>query len=90
MESDLQERERGITILAKNTAVVFGSVTVDIIHTPGHAGARRRLMGDHGHGCGVRRCGRSDRLAEADSDLLDLRSAGRTRIRLRPGVRMGP
>ncbi|HKV66934.1 MAG TPA: translational GTPase TypA [Gaiellales bacterium] len=31
------ERERGITILAKNTAVRFGDVKVNIIDTPGHA-----------------------------------------------------
>jgi len=34
--SDL-EREKGITILAKNTAVRWGSTTVNIIDTPGHA-----------------------------------------------------
>jgi GTP-binding protein len=34
--SDL-ERERGITILAKNTAVVYGDVTINIVDTPGHA-----------------------------------------------------
>jgi GTP-binding protein len=37
MDSDPQERERGITILAKNTAVAYGDVTVNIIDTPGHA-----------------------------------------------------
>jgi len=31
------ERERGITILAKNTAVRFGDVKINIIDTPGHA-----------------------------------------------------
>jgi GTP-binding protein len=31
------ERERGITILAKNTAVRFGGVRINIIDTPGHA-----------------------------------------------------
>src|SRR2546429_527504 len=31
------ERERGITILAKNTAVRYGDVTINIIDTPGHA-----------------------------------------------------
>ncbi|AYY14323.1 translational GTPase TypA [Actinobacteria bacterium YIM 96077] len=34
--SDL-EREKGITILAKNTAVRWGEVTINIIDTPGHA-----------------------------------------------------
>src|SRR6187549_1556991 len=31
------ERERGITILAKNTAVHFNGVTINIVDTPGHA-----------------------------------------------------
>jgi len=31
------EREKGITILAKNTAVRYGDVTVNIVDTPGHA-----------------------------------------------------
>jgi GTP-binding protein len=31
------EREKGITILAKNTAVRYGGVTVNIVDTPGHA-----------------------------------------------------
>ena len=31
------EREKGITILAKNTAVHYGDVTINIVDTPGHA-----------------------------------------------------
>jgi GTP-binding protein len=31
------EREKGITILAKNTAVTYGDVTINIVDTPGHA-----------------------------------------------------
>src|SRR6184192_473119 len=31
------ERERGITILAKNTAVHYGDVLINIVDTPGHA-----------------------------------------------------
>lgn len=31
------ERERGITILAKNTAVMYGDTKINIIDTPGHA-----------------------------------------------------
>ena len=37
MDSDPQERERGITILAKNTGIRYGEVTINIIDTPGHA-----------------------------------------------------
>lgn len=37
MDSDDQERERGITILAKNTAVKYGDTKINIIDTPGHA-----------------------------------------------------
>ena len=32
-----QERERGITILAKTTSVVFGKTTLQLVDTPGHA-----------------------------------------------------
>jgi GTP-binding protein len=32
-----QERERGITIMAKNTGIVIGDVRVNIVDTPGHA-----------------------------------------------------
>src|SRR5438445_7049719 len=31
------EREKGITILAKNTAVHYGGVRINIVDTPGHA-----------------------------------------------------
>src|SRR5690242_3697131 len=37
MDSMDQERERGITILAKNTAVRYGDVKLNIVDTPGHA-----------------------------------------------------
>ena len=37
MDSNAQERERGITILAKNTAVMYNNVKINIIDTPGHA-----------------------------------------------------
>ncbi len=37
MDSNDQERERGITILAKNTSVVYKNVKINIIDTPGHA-----------------------------------------------------
>ncbi len=37
MDSNDQERERGITILAKNTAVVYDGTKINIVDTPGHA-----------------------------------------------------
>src|ERR1700678_4216757 len=37
MDSNELEREKGITILAKNTAVKHGGLTINIIDTPGHA-----------------------------------------------------
>ena len=37
MDSNDIERERGITILAKNTAIQYGDVKINIIDTPGHA-----------------------------------------------------
>ncbi|HET6436659.1 MAG TPA: translational GTPase TypA [Anaeromyxobacter sp.] len=37
MDSNDLEREKGITILAKNTAVTYGGVKINIVDTPGHA-----------------------------------------------------
>lgn len=37
MDSNAIERERGITILSKNTSVMHGGVKINIIDTPGHA-----------------------------------------------------
>ena len=37
MDSNDLERERGITILAKNTAVMYGDTKINIVDTPGHA-----------------------------------------------------
>src|SRR5919201_5104865 len=37
MDSMDQERERGITILAKNAAVRYGAVKINLVDTPGHA-----------------------------------------------------
>lgn len=37
MDSNDLERERGITILSKNTAVTYGDTKINIIDTPGHA-----------------------------------------------------
>src|SRR5258708_30454528 len=40
MDSNDQERERGITILAKNTAISYHDVKINIMDTPGHAAFR--------------------------------------------------
>lgn len=37
MDSNTLERERGITILAKNTAIRFGETRINVVDTPGHA-----------------------------------------------------
>lgn len=37
MDSNALERERGITILSKNTAVHYGDTKINIVDTPGHA-----------------------------------------------------
>ncbi len=37
MDSNDQERERGITILAKNTAIKWNDFRINIVDTPGHA-----------------------------------------------------
>ena len=48
MDSNDLERERGITILAKNTSVRYGKVKINIVDTPGHAdfgGEVERILG---------------------------------------------
>jgi GTP-binding protein len=37
MDSDAQERERGITILAKNTSLNYLGTRINVVDTPGHA-----------------------------------------------------
>ena len=48
LDSNALEKERGITILAKNTAVEYGGVKINIVDTPGHAdfgGEVERVLG---------------------------------------------
>ena len=54
MDSNAIERERGITILAKNTAINYKDYRINIMDTPGHAdfgGEVERIMkkGSGGH-----------------------------------------
>lgn len=47
MDSNDIERERGITILAKNTAIQYKDIKINIMDTPGHAdfgGEVERIM----------------------------------------------
>ncbi|KAJ1442086.1 P-loop containing nucleoside triphosphate hydrolase protein [Ochromonadaceae sp. CCMP2298] len=47
MDNDAQERERGITILAKNAAVMYQGTKINLVDTPGHAdfgGEVERIM----------------------------------------------
>lgn len=37
LDSNDLERERGITILAKNTSIVYEDITINLVDTPGHA-----------------------------------------------------
>ena len=48
MDSNDLERERGITILSKNTSVIYKDVKINIVDTPGHAdfgGEVERVLG---------------------------------------------
>ena len=48
MDTNVLERERGITILSKNTAVEYGGVKINVVDTPGHTdfgGEVERVLG---------------------------------------------
>ena len=50
MDSNDLEKERGITILAKNTAVAYNGVRINIMDTPGHADFNWRSWADYENG----------------------------------------
>ncbi len=43
MDSNDIEKERGITILSKNTAVNYNGIKINIVDTPGHADLEEKL-----------------------------------------------
>ena len=52
LDSNDQERERGITILAKNISIEYKDVKINVIDTPGHAdfgGEVERVVAHHAH-----------------------------------------
>ena len=53
MDSNDIEKERGITILSKNTGVMYNGIKINIIDTPGHAGLwwRSRTCTEDGKWC---------------------------------------
>ena len=54
MDSNDIEKERGITILAKNTAVNYNGVHINIVDTPGHADAANSLCNKKSVGFGIK------------------------------------
>ena len=49
MDNNDQERERGITIYAKNTAIEYQGERINIVDTPGHEGERINIVDTPGH-----------------------------------------
>ncbi len=71
MDSNDLERERGITILAKNTAITWGDYRINIVDTPGQRRFRRRSRARARDGrlrAAARRRGRRTHAADAVRD----------------------
>jgi hypothetical protein len=47
MDNNDQERERGITILAKNAAIMYEDTKINLVDTPGHAGTTHTSLYTH-------------------------------------------
>ena len=78
MDSMDLERESGITILAKNTAVRYGDVKLNIVDTPGHADFGGEV--ERGAGDGRRRAAaRRRRRGPAAPDALRAAQGARAR-----------
>ena len=68
MDSNDLERERGITILAKNTAIFYHDVKINIVDTPGHSdfgGEVERALKDGGRRHAAGGCQRRPAAADA-------------------------
>ncbi len=74
LDSNDLERERGITILAKNTGIVYDDVTINIVDTPGPRRLRRRSRAYYEHG-GRRAAAGGRRGRPHAADALCLRQA---------------
>ena len=77
LDSNDLERERGITILAKNIAINYGTTKINIIDTPGHAdfgGEVERTLADG------RRCARPGRRVRRADAADQVRAAQGVRL----------
>ena len=81
MDSNDQERERGITILAKAASVTWGDMRINLVDTPGPRRLRRRGRAGAGHGRRRAAAGRRGRGAAAPDPLRAVEGAGRRAAR---------
>ena len=88
MDSIDLEREKGITIMAKNTAISFRGVCINIVDTPGHADA---LCWERRHPCRLFPWRKDERACplEVPLEVLPLEVPADSSARLAPGRRPG-